>query len=266
MFDALYIAATGMHAHQSQVDVIANNVANLNTVGFRRGVVSFSEATAAVASVSQSDGVGPPGAASATSNGTLRGAGALAHAMLSMSGGELKQTGQSLDVAIEGAGFLEVVRPDGTPGYTRAGALSVNPDGLLALQDGTPLAGRIAVPPDAKEIRIDSDGTVLALVEGQTDPVEVGHIELASFGNPAALQGVGSNQFVATAQSGDARVGTPGQEGRGSVRQGFLESSNVQLVEEMVAMMLAQRAFELDGRVVQAADQMMSITNDLYRT
>jgi flagellar basal-body rod protein FlgG len=265
VFDALYIAATGMHAHQSQVDAIAHNVANLNTVGFRRSVVSFSEATASVSPVSANAGIEGLGVTTSPA-GTLRGAGALAHTALSTTGGELKQTSQPLDIAIEGSGFLEVIRPDGTPGYTRAGALSINPEGLLALEDGTPLAGRIAVPPDAKEIRIKADGTVLAFVDGQTDPVEAGRIELVTFGNPAALEAVGGNQYVATTESGDARVGTPSQEGLGAIRQGFLESSNVQLVEEMVAMMLAQRAFELDGRVIQAADQMMAITNGLYRT
>jgi flagellar basal-body rod protein FlgG len=264
MFDALYIAATGMHAHQSQVDAIAHNVANLNTVGFRRSVVSFSEATASVTPASSNPA--PQLSAAVPATATLRGAGALAQTMLSTVGGELKQTGEPLDVAIEGTGFLEVVRPDGTPGYTRAGDLSINPDGLLALADGTPLAGRIAIPPDAQQIHINADGAVVATVPGQTDPLELGHIELVSFGNPGALEAVGGNQFIATAESGEARAGTPTEDGLGSLRQGFLESSNVQLVDEMVSMMLAQRAFELDGRVVQAADQMMAITNGLYRT
>jgi flagellar basal-body rod protein FlgG len=266
MFDALYIAATGMHAHQSQVDAIAHNVANLNTVGFRRSVISYSEATASVTPANSSLDADSAAAPAVPATSTLRGAGALAHAALSTVGGELKQTSQPLDVAIDGIGFLEVVRPDGTPGYTRAGALSINPEGLLALEDGTPLAGRIAIAPDAKEIRINPDGTVLAVVADQTDPVEAGRIELVTFGNPAALEAVGGNQFIATGQSGEARAGRPTQDGFGSLRQGFLESSNVQLVDEMVSMMLAQRAFELDGRVVQAADQMMAITNGLYRT
>jgi flagellar basal-body rod protein FlgG len=265
MFDALYIAATGMHAHQSQVDVIAHNVANLNTAGFRRGVVSFAEAAASV-SPTAVPGVPEAGATLFAAGSPLRGAGALARMVLSTSGGELKQTHRALDIAIDGAGFLEVLRPDGTPAYTRAGALTVNAEGLLALEDGTPLAGRIAIPPDASEIRIATDGTVLAMVEGQEAPLEAGQIELVTFANESALQAIGANQFVATAESGDARAGTPAQDGFGAVRQGFLESSNVQLVEEMAAMMLAQRAFELDGRVIQAADQMMAITNGLYRT
>lgn len=264
MFDALYIAATGMHAHQSQVDAIAHNVANLNTVGFRRSVVSYSEATASITSASSN--LALESTAPVLPTGTLRGAGALARVALSTAGGELKPTGEPLDIAIEGTGFLEVVRPDGTPGYTRAGSLSINPDGLLALADGTPLAGRIAIPPDAQQIHINADGTVTAGVSGQTEPLELGHIELVSFGNPGALEAVGGNQFVATAESGQARAGTPTEDGLGSLRQGFVESSNVQLTDEMVSMMLAQRAFELDGRVVQAADQMMAITNGLYRT
>jgi flagellar basal-body rod protein FlgG len=263
MFDALYIAATGMRAHQSEVDAIAHNVANLNTTGFRRSVVSFSEATAAVTAA---DATVTTQSTETSLASPVRGAGALARETLSTAGGELKQTNQPLDVAIDGLGFLEVVRADGSPAYTRAGALAVNPDGVLALADGTPLAGRILIPPDAKEIRIGADGQVTAVVPGQTDPADVGRIELVSFANPAALQSVGSNLFVATGESGDARGGEAGVEGLGTLRQGYLESSNVQLIEEMVSMMLAQRAFELDGRVVQAADQMMQITNGLYRT
>jgi flagellar basal-body rod protein FlgG len=265
MFDALYIAATGMRAHQSEVDAIAHNVANLNTVGFRRSVVSFAEATAAVTPLESA--VSADGVASATQMlGSMRGAGALAHSTLSTVGGELKQTSQPLNVAIDGAGFLEVIRSDGSPAYTRAGELGINDEGVLTLADGTPLAGRIVLPPDAKEVRINADGQVLAVMQGQADPIEAGHIELATFSNPAALQAVGGNLFVATAESGAARLGAPASDGLGSLRQGYLESSNVQLVEEMVAMMLAQRAFELDGRVVQAADQMMALTNGLYRS
>jgi flagellar basal-body rod protein FlgG len=256
MFDALYIAATGMRAHQAEVDAIAHNVANLNTVGFRRSVVSFAEATAAVAPVS-TELVGQ--------TDELRGAGALAHTTLSTAGGELKQTNRPMDIAIDGAGFLEVVRPDGSPAYTRAGQLAIDADGVLGLADGTPLAGRIVLPPDASDIRIGVDGQVTAVIAGQTEPIDAGRIELVSFPNAAALDAGGGGLFGATATSGGARPGTPASDGLGMVRQGYLEASNVQLVEEMVAMMLAQRAFELDGRVVQAADQMMAITNGLYR-
>jgi flagellar basal-body rod protein FlgG len=263
MFDAMSIAATAMRAHQSEVDTIANNVANLNTTGFRRTVVSFSAATAAV-SAADTSAVVPTNNAQLTR--LVRGAGVLASAALSTAVGELKQTNQPLDVGIDGLGFLEVVRPDGSPAYTRAGALAVNADGVLALTDGTPLAGRILIPPDAKEIHIGTDGQVTAIVSDQTEPLDLGRIELVSFANPGALASAGGNLFVATTESGQARAGEAGTEGLGTLRQGYLESSNVQLIEEMVSMMLAQRAFELDGRVVQAADQMMAITNGLYRT
>ncbi|HWM69339.1 MAG TPA: flagellar hook-basal body complex protein [Steroidobacteraceae bacterium] len=261
MFDALYIGATGMRAQQSQIDAVANNVANLNTVGFRRSVVSFEEATAAMTPTSVD-----PMLAAVRASLTERGAGALAHTTSSTVGGALNQTGEPLNIAIDGSGYLEVIRADGTPAYTRNGALEVNADGELAAADGTPLAGSMRLPPDMQSLQISADGQVLATVAGQSQPVQVGKLELVSFANPAALQAVGNNQFVATADSGEARTGTPGEQGLGSIKQGFLEASNVQLVEELTSMMLAQRGFELNGRVVQAADQMMAITNSLYRT
>lgn len=257
MFEALYIGATGMRAQQTQVDTIANNVANLNTVGFRRSVVSFEAATAATALT----GTDPILQATAS-----RGAGALAHTALSNIGGELQQTSEPLDVAIDGTGFLEVMRADGTPAYTRAGALQINSDGQLALSDGTPLSGRFSFPPDMKAVQIGGDGKVTATVDGQSQPVDVGQIQLVSFANPGGLQAIGGNLYLATPESGEPKVGTPSEQGLGSLKQGYLESSNVQLIEELTSMMLAQRGFELNGRVVQAADQMAAITNNLYRT
>jgi flagellar basal-body rod protein FlgG len=171
-----------------------------------------------------------------------------------------------LNVAIDGAGFLEVARADGTPAYTRAGALKISADSELTLADGTPLASRIQIPPDATNLRIDADGRVFATVAGEVEPVELGRIELVSFSNPTGLRAVGANLFVASAESGEARAGAPTEEGFGSIRQGYLETSNVQLIEELVSMMVAQRAFEMSSHIVQAADQMMSITNGLYRS
>jgi len=259
MYDALYIGATGMRAHQAQVDAIANNVANINTVAFRRGVVSFSQVSAALTQTG-----GDPILEAVRASLPSRGAGTLAHLNLSSASGELKQTSEPLDVAIDGAGFLEVTRGDGTPAYTRAGSLKVNSDGLLTLADGTALAVRVQLPPDAKDIRIDADGRVFAKLDGEAEVVEMGRMELVMFPNPAGLEAVGGNLFVATTESGEARAGVPAEEGFGSIRQGYLEASNVQLIEELVAMMVAQRAFEMNSHVVQAADQMMAITNGLY--
>ncbi len=261
MFDALYIGATGMRAQQSQIDTIANNVANLNTSGFRRGLVSFSAVTAAVDAATTD-----PILQAAAANLAGRGAGTLAQITLSTSGGTLQQTSGPLDIAIDGDGFLEVLRPDGTPAYTRAGSLKLTADGVLATSDGLPLSGNIQIPPDATAIQIGTDGHVLATVPGESQPVDVGHIDLVTFTNPAGLMSVGANQYVATEESGAARAGTPSQEGRGAIRQGYLESSNVQLVQELTSMMVAQRSFEMNGRVIQAADQMMAITNSLYRS
>ena len=259
MFDALYVGATGMQAHQTQIDTIANNVANLNTIGFRRGVVTFSEVSAAV----RASGV-EPGSPQLTGP-ISKGAGVSDTVTLSSLAGELKETKEPLDVAIDGLGFLEVMRDDGTPAYTRSTRLKVNADGVLATADGAVVAGQIHVPQDARDLVIGTDGRVSAHVGDAAEPVELGQIDLVAFANPSALQTAGQNLYVASAASGEARTTAPGEEGMGVVKQGFVESSNVQMADEMVTLMLAQRGFELNARVVQAADQMLSITNSLYR-
>jgi len=259
MTDALYVGATGMRAQQTQVDTIANNLANVNTTGFRRETVSFSSVMSAL----QSGATDPLGSA-LQANLTSRGAGALASLQLSTNGGELKQTQQPLDVAIDGNGFFEVLMPDGTPAYTRAGAFTLGSDGMLSSAAGLPLSARIAVPADASNLRIGRDGVVTADLPDRTG-VELGNIELASFANPAGLQAIGDNLYRPTDASGEMQLGAPAAAGNGSLRQGFLESSNVQLVDELVSLMIAQRGFEMNSKVVQAADQMLGITNALYR-
>lgn len=259
MFDALYVGATGMRGQQLQIDTIAHNLANLNTVGFRRGVTSFAEISTAVDVRSLGD-IGNVRGAS-----LLRGAGVLGTLALSSGTGEIKQTNEPLDIAIDGLGFLEVIRGDGTPAYTRAGNLKVDSDGFLAAADGSVLAGRIEIPTDAKQVRILSDGRVRVSVGDSEELIDAGQIELVTFHNPSALQAAGNNLYVAPLAAGEPQVATPGEAGVGLIRQGFVESSNVQLADELVTLMMAQRAFELNARVVQAADQMLSITNSLYR-
>jgi flagellar basal-body rod protein FlgG len=258
MFDALYVGATGMRGQQTQIDAIAHNLANLNTVGFRRSVVSFAEISQALSGEEL---------AVLASNPTLavRGAGSIAQMTLSSLAGELKPTGEALDVAIDGLGFLEVMRADGTPAFTRAGRLVVDANGMLALPDGSVVAGEIQIPSGAKEITIAADGRVSVVSGEDPAPVEVGRLELITFANPAALRAVGENMYVAPTEAGTPEAAAPGEAGLGILRQGHLESSNVQLADELVTLMLAQRAFELNARVVQAADQMMAITNSLYR-
>lgn len=259
MDDALYVAASGMRGQQLQIDTIAHNLANLNTVGFRRAIASFSEVSAALA-----DGTDPAGEAQSPAM-IARGAGVSSSLALSSVAGELKPTGEALDVAIDGIGFLEVLRTDGTPAYTRAGKLRINEDRLLTTLDGSPLSARIEIPSDTRKVDILPDGRVTVLVGDSDAPVELGQIEVAAFPNPAALIAAGANLYIAPPAAGEAQVAAPGELGMGTLRQGFLESSNVQLADELVTMMLAQRAFELNARVVQAADQMLSITNSLYR-
>ncbi len=264
MFDALYIGATGMRGQQMQIDTIAQNVANLHTVGYRRSVVSFAEIAASLASPTPAaDGLQP----TATAQDALRvlGAGALPSLSLSSANGDLQQTGDPLNLAIDGAGFIEVVRADGSPAYTRAGQLHVNADGMLASADGSVLSSRIQIPSDAHDLHIAVDGLVTAMVGDKTDPIELGKIDLANFSNAAGLKPLGDNLYSATTQSGDPQTLRPGEMGAGMLKQGFLENSNVQMTDELVNLMLAQRAFELNSKVIQAADQMLGITNGLYK-
>lgn len=267
MFDSLYIGATGMIAHQSEMDTIANNLANLNTIGFRRGLVTFSDVSAQLAATAlASAGHAAASTAAAAASTAASGAGSVVQTTLSLLPGTLQSTGEPLNVAINGAGFFEVLRPDGTPAYARAGALQVNSDGLLALADGTPLSAQIQVPPDAGTLTIGSDGKVTALLGNATTPALLGQIELVNFANPGALNILGSNQYTAPAAAGTPQTGKPGTAGFGQLQQGYLEASDVDLNQEMTSLLLAQRGFELNSKLVQSADQLWSLTNGLVRS
>jgi flagellar basal-body rod protein FlgG len=248
MFDALYVGAAGMRSQQLYIDTIAHNIANLNTVGFRRGRLSFAEITAA-----------------ARQPGVQHGAGVVASVVPASAVGELEQTREPMNIGIAGLGFLEVLRPDGSLAYTRAGQLSVTPEGLLGVAGGLPLSARLQVPSDTRELRIDPDGRVSVLAGGEQESIEIGQIELVAFATPGALTAVGDSLYAAPSEAGEPQAGTPGELGLGTLRQGFLEGSNVELTDELVTLLLAQRSFELNSRVIQAADQMLSITNGLYR-
>jgi flagellar basal-body rod protein FlgG len=261
MFDALYVGATGMRAHQLQIDAIAHNLANLNTVGFRRGVVSFEEVSAALRMASAAD----PTAIATVSGPLTRGAGVAGTIALSSTPGALKETGEALQLAIDGPGFIEVIRADGTPAYTRAGELQINEDRMLATAEGVPLAAQIEFPVDATGIVIHPDGRVAVTTSELEGEQVIGQIDLVAFQNPSALQAAGANLYVAPPAAGEPQIAAPGESGMGTLRQGFIEASNVQLTDELTTLMLAQRAFELNARVVQAADQMLSITNSLSR-
>lgn len=258
MFDAMQVSATGMRAHETQINTISQNVANMNTVGYRRQLVSFAEVSMDTSGLLSGDKLDKVDVSAA------HGAGSLALLSLSNRAGELKQTDEVLDVAIDGAGFFEVQRTDGSVAYTRAGNLQVDASGNLQTQSGDTLTAQINIPTGMTALKISADGKVIASIDGKGE-TELGQIELITFGNPAALLPVGDNLYVATEKSGELQAGIPGESGLGTLRQGFLESSNVQMVDELVSLMIAQRAFEMNSRIAQAADQIQSITNGLIR-
>lgn len=257
MNDSLYIAATGMQAQQLNIDSIANNLANVSTAGFKKGRVNFQEMMH----------VDPNGDAAARSG--VAGPHGLGISVGSVTKdftpGALAQTGGAMDLAINGAGFIEVTVADGSHGYTRGGSLQVNKDGYLATAAGHPLKPGIQVPANASALRIGADGkvTVQASVNGPV--TEIGQIELANFANPSALNAVAGGIYAPTEDSGEAIFGKPGALGLGALAQGSLENSNVTLVDEMVTLMVAQRAYEMSSKVIQASDEMMGLTNNLRR-
>jgi flagellar basal-body rod protein FlgG len=259
MIDSLYIGATGMQAQQMNVDLISNNIANLNTAGFKKNRIVFEDLL--YRDVVKTGGV--PGSPALVHRMGV-GAG-VASAGKVFVGGELKKTESPLDLAVRGSGFFEVTMPDGAFGYTRSGSLQINRDGFLATADGNPLRPSIAIPSDATNVVVETTGRVLATVPGETNPIEVGQIDLVNFLNPGGLSPVGDNLYLPTEKSGEALPGRPGENGLGTIIQGFLESSNVKLIDEMISLIVAQRAYEANSKVVQASDEMLSINNNLRR-
>lgn len=259
MIDSLYIGATGLNAQQVNVDTAANNLANVNTTGFKRARVSFEDVMYREA---QRAG-GTPGAERPAQ---LLGSGVgVASVQKEFAVGDLKKTDNAFDVAIRGDGFIEAVSNDGKSVFTRTGRLMVNKEGQLATAEGHSLRPSIAVPADAAGISISPDGAVLATFGGTRQPEEIGQIELATFANVAGLTPLGANGYAASEASGDPVFGKPGEEGRGALAQGYLEASNVKLVDEMVNLMVAQRAYEVSAKVIQASDELMSMSNNLRR-
>lgn len=260
MFKALSTASTGMEAQQTKLDVTANNIANVSTAGFKKSRAEFSDLmyqTMRKPGTATGEGTQNP-------TGLQVGMGVRTAATQRMhSQGDLRQTGNSLDVAIEGRGFYPIEMPSGEQGFTRDGAFKLDSEGRIVNSEGYPLAGQIAVPPDVDSIAIGADGKVSVTVPGDTEPVEVGQIELASFANPAGLESIGRNLYRATAASGAAVTGVPGENGTGTLAQGTLELSNVKVVEEMIDLIAGQRAYEVNTRVIRAADEMLAQTASL---
>jgi flagellar basal-body rod protein FlgG len=254
MTNALAIGAAGMQAQQSQVDAIANNLANVNTPAYKKTRVAFTDLVGrALLDANGGMGVATPMGVAAASTSKL------------FDPGELRKTEAALDVAIQGDGFLELAMPDGTRAFTRGGTLKVNADGQLATQAGLPLKGAITIPDNAESVVIASTGRVQVRVAGQSALTDAGQLELARFTHSQGLSAQGGNVYRATDASGEPSTGKPGEEGLGTLAQGYLEGSNVKLVEEMVQLMVAQRAYEASVKVVQASDEMLGLVNGLRR-
>jgi len=259
---ALWTAATGMHAQQLTLDVISNNLANVQTAGFKRSRVDFQDLVYEILQA--------PGASSAQGqevpSGFQVGHGSRAVATQRLFvKGDLQQTGNLLDLAIEGDGFFQIQLPSGDTGYTRSGAFKKNSQGQLVTSDGFTVQPQITIPPNAISVSVGVDGTVSVAQAGQSQPQIVGTIEIVRFINPAGLQSQGRNLFLPTQASGDATPGTPGSDGLGTLLQGFVEGSNVNVVEEMVGMIVTQRAYEINSRAIRTADEMMQTANNLVR-
>jgi flagellar basal-body rod protein FlgG len=258
---ALSIAASGMQAQQLNVDVISHNIANMNTTSYKRQRAEFSD-------MLYQNLERPGSTASATGSilpmGIQIGVGVRADAVgrIDEQGG-MSRTDNPYDMAINGRGFFQVTLPSGQTGYTRAGNFAVNADGQLVTSEGYPVDPAITVPPEATAVQVTRDGIVEATVAGQTSAQQLGQLTLASFINPQGLEAIGDNMFLETPASGSPTTATPGSPGLGTVMQGYLELSNVNAVEEVSALIVAQRAYEMNARVITAADEMLQATTQL---
>lgn len=254
MLRSLYTAATGMEAEQTKMDVISHNLANVNTAGFKRVRAEFEDLLS-----ERMRGASAPDQTSGGSPTPLEvGLGVRTAATTRyQSQGDMLNTSNPTDVAIEGSGFFRVTQPNGEVAYTRAGNLRVDAEGRLATPDGNLLDPQIHIPSEATAFTINRDGTVTATVPNRTTPVELGTIEMTTFQNPAGLESLGGNLLRQTGASGEGQVNRPGENGAGFLAQGYLEGSNVQAMEEMVDLISTQRSYELNSKVIQTADQML---------
>ena len=258
---ALSIAATGMEAQQRRVEVISNNIANMSTTAYNARRADFSDLhyqqLARPGTISAADGTALP-------TGVQLGLG-VRTASISMNPqqGSSEQTGGDLDIAIEGNGYLEVALPSGNTGYTRDGALKRTADGLIVTSDGYPVAPDITIPDETRAISINGQGEVYAYFNDQIEPQLLGQFTIATFTNEKGLEAIGSNLYLESNASGAAQVGSPGDGDRGTLRQGYLEGSSVDIVQELTELIEAQRGYELNAKVITAADQMLAATTQI---
>jgi len=258
---SLSIASTGMLAQQLNVEVISNNIANMNTTGFKRQRAEFQDLL-----YQNVDRVGAASSDTGTidPSGIQVGIGVRAGSVYRITGqGDLSVTENTYDLAIQGKGYFRVQLPNGNDAYTRAGSFSLSPDGQLVTADGYTVQPGITVPQEAVDVSINANGVVEAIIAGEPAPQQIGRLELATFFNEAGLEAVGDNLFLESAASGAANIGNPGTTGYGTVVQGFLETSNVNAVAEITALITAQRAYEMNSKVITTSDEMMQQASNL---
>lgn len=256
----LKIAATGMMAQQTNVEVISNNIANINTTAFKRGRAEFTDL---IYQSQRREGAFSSDQGTIVPVGVQIGLGVKPTAVSRISAqGNLQATGNRLDLALEGRGYFSVLTPDGEPAFTRAGSFQLSPEGVLVTLDGFEVAPGILVPPNANDVEINRSGEVFAIIDGETEPRRVGQLTLSSFINEAGLEPLGDNLFRETLASGVEQIGNPGEDGFATIRQGYVETSNVNVVEEITDLISAQRAYEMNAKVIETGDEMSStITN-----
>ncbi len=260
MIRSLYTGTTGMNSQQLNIDVISNNLANVSTTGFKKSINNFQDLLYETLKVPGS----PTSADTQSPTGILVGLGVRPAAVTKVfSQGELIQTENELDVAIEGDGFFQIELPNGDTAYTRAGAFKLDSTGRITNANGYPVLPIITIPDGSRQITISDTGVVSAVLAGDTASTEVGTMELAIFTNAAGLSSTGNNLYVETGASGTTSLGAPGDDGFGQLIQTFLEGSNVNIVQELANMITAQRAYEINSKSIQTSDEMMQTTNNL---
>lgn len=263
MIRSMWSAASGMQAQTTNIDVISNNLANVSTSGFKRSRADFQdllyETIRPAGAASSADGTQVP-------SGIQVGHGVRTVAVQkSFQQGDFQRTDNQLDMAIEGDGFFQILMPNGETGYTRAGTFKLDSEGRVVTSDGYLLTPELTVPDQTTSVHIAGDGTVTVKQAGSVESTEIGTIELARFINPAGLSSIGKNLYEVTEASGDAVTGTPGEDGLGPISQGFVELSNVKVVDEMVNMIAAQRAYEVNSKTIRTADEMLQMANNIRR-
>jgi len=262
MMRSLFVSATGMGAQQRQIDTVANNLANVATVGFKKSRNNFQDLLYQI-----DRAAGSPSSQNTTIPVGIHSGHGVKHISTEkiFTQGDMKNTGSELDVAIEGVGFFQILQPNGAIAYSRSGNFQKDQNGRMVTQDGFPVEPEIVIPQDARQVQVGLDGTVSVLVGEETLPTPIGTIQLARFVNPAGLAPLGKNLYSPTAASGNAVVENPGVNGMGTLNQYFLELSNVSVVDEMINMIIAQRAYEVNSKAIQTSDDMLQTANQIIR-